>query len=66
MSSVSWQVTGVRQDRFANANRIRVVTPKTGDERSRYLHPQLYGQPRSKAIGAEFRRPSRQAVPPAR
>ena len=56
---VSWQVTGIRHDRYANANRIQVVAPKTGGEQGRYLHPELYGQPRSKAIGVELRRPQR-------
>ena len=38
---VSWQVTGVRKDQWAVANRIPVETKKTGDEKGRYLHPHL-------------------------
>lgn len=38
---VSWQVTGIRQDPFANANRIQVEVDK-GQERGTYLHPQLF------------------------
>jgi hypothetical protein len=45
---VSWQVTGIRHDRYANAHRIQVVVPKEGRADGRYLHPQLYGQPQSK------------------
>jgi hypothetical protein len=45
---VSWQVTGVRHDPYANAHRIQVVVPKEGSAQGKYLHPQLYGQPQSK------------------
>ena len=41
---VSWQVTGVRKDAWAVANRIPVETNKTGDEKGRYLHPNLWGR----------------------
>jgi hypothetical protein len=47
-SKVSWQVTGVRHDPYANAHRIQVVVPKEGGAEGTYLHPQLYGQPPSK------------------
>ena len=46
---VSWQVTGVRQDAWANANRIPVEVDKPPFDQGRYLHPDLYedghGQP---------------------
>jgi hypothetical protein len=42
---VSWQVTGIRQDAFANANRIPVEEDKTGDEVGTYLHPEVFGKP---------------------
>ena len=48
---VSWQVTGVRQDAFAQARRIRVEVDKGEDERGRYLHPELFGQPKELSIG---------------
>jgi hypothetical protein len=48
---VSWQVTGIRQDAFAKAHRIPVEEEKTRAERGRYLTPELFGQPASKAIG---------------
>jgi hypothetical protein len=63
---VSWQVTGIRHDPYANAHRIKVVVPKTGSEQGKYLHPELYGQPKSKGIGAEATRPHRGRVLPAR
>jgi len=40
---VSWQVTGIRQDAYANAHRIRVEQDKPEKERGHYLHPELYG-----------------------
>jgi hypothetical protein len=38
---VSWQITGIRQDAYANANRIPVVESK-GERRGTYLHPELF------------------------
>lgn len=49
---VSWQVTGIRKDRWAKKNRIQVEEKKPRQERGYYLHPQLYGQPKEKGIGA--------------
>jgi len=40
---VSWQVTGIRHDKFAEANRIQVEVDKSADERGKYLHPRAYG-----------------------
>ncbi|MBA3355497.1 MAG: hypothetical protein H0U18_06060 [Pyrinomonadaceae bacterium] len=42
---VSWQVTGIRQDAWANKNRIPVEEPKPDPERGYYIHPELYDQP---------------------
>jgi hypothetical protein len=47
---VSWQVTGIRQDAFANAHRIKVEESKTKEERGYYLHPTEFGQPAEKSI----------------
>ena len=41
---VSWQVTGIRKDPWANAHRVQVVENKTIKERGYYIHPDLYGQ----------------------
>ena len=43
---ISWQVTGVRHDPYANAHRIVVEEEKPAEERGTYLHPIEYG-PRS-------------------
>jgi hypothetical protein len=47
---VSWQVTGIRQDAWANAHRIPVEQDKPEAERGFYLHPGLYGRPEEKAM----------------
>ncbi len=49
---VSWQVTGIRQDAWANAHRIPVEQVKSEKERGLYLHPELFGAPVEKSIGA--------------
>jgi hypothetical protein len=46
---ISWMVTGIRQDAWANAHRIPVEEEKTPQERGYYLHPDLYGQPPQKS-----------------
>lgn len=47
---VSWQVTGIRKDAYAEKNRIRVEEDKTPDERGKYMHPGLFGQPEEKGV----------------
>ena len=47
---ISWQVTGVRQDPYANTHRIPVEEEKSIVERGYYLHPDVYGQPEEKSI----------------
>jgi hypothetical protein len=47
---VSWQVTGIRQDPWAEAHRIQVEVEKPVHERGFYRNPQLYGQPMSRKI----------------
>ncbi|MGO9084627.1 MAG: hypothetical protein ACLP6G_21920 [Terriglobales bacterium] len=42
-AKVSWQVTGVRQDPFAQAHPLVVEEAKIGREQGHYLHPELYG-----------------------
>jgi len=48
---VSWQVTGIRQDAWANAHRIPVEVEKAQADRGLYLHPELFGAPPEKSIG---------------
>ncbi len=55
---VSWQVTGTRQDAFANANRIPIEVEKAPADRGHYIYPELFGAPETERIGY-------MAVPPA-
>jgi hypothetical protein len=55
---VSWQVTGIRQDAWANANRIAVEEAKSAQARGYYLHPEAFGLPRERGVGfAQARSP---------
>jgi hypothetical protein len=47
---VSWQVTGIRRDAYADAHRIPVEEEKLAEERGKYQHPELYHQPHEKGI----------------
>lgn len=47
---VSWQVTGIRKDPYAEKNRVQVEVEKNGDERGKYLYPTAYGAPESMGI----------------
>lgn len=47
---VSWQVTGIRQDAWANAHRIPLEQVKPEREHGSYLHPELYGAPEEKGV----------------
>jgi len=47
---VSWQVTGIRQDPWANAHRIPTEEEKEPRLRGFYIHPELYGVPPEKQI----------------
>jgi hypothetical protein len=42
---VSWQVTGIRHDAYANAHRIQVEELKPDAAVGTYLHPEAFGQP---------------------
>jgi hypothetical protein len=53
---VSWQVTGIRQDPYANANPMQVEQDKPADQKGFYLHPELYGQPKEKTLGMTLER----------
>jgi hypothetical protein len=50
---VSWQVTGIRQDAWANAHRIPLEVPKDSADQGHYLHPELFdhaGEPNILAL----------------
>ena len=47
---VSWQVTGIRKDPYAEAHRIPVEELKKPGEQGYYIFPDLYGHPEEKGI----------------
>src|ERR671938_679396 len=47
---VSWQVTGIRQDAYANAHRVPVEEDKPAVERGFYLHPEAFNQPAERSV----------------
>ena len=55
-AKVSWQVTGIRQDSWANAHRIPNEEDKPPQERGKYLHPELYGANADQKTDAMLRR----------
>jgi hypothetical protein len=50
---VSWMITGIRHDAYADAHRIPVEEMKKEEERGHYLHPDVHGQPKEKQVGYE-------------
>ena len=56
-AEVSWQVTGIRQDAWANAYRIPVEEAKPAKERGTYLHPELFGADANKSVSAQLSQP---------
>src|SRR5208283_5168734 len=61
-SKVSWQVTGTRQDAFANAHRIQVEVEKAPADRGHYLYPELVGAPETARIGYDAPAPGSEQV----
>jgi hypothetical protein len=59
-TTISWLVTGIRRDAWANAHRIPVEELKPEGERGRYLHPREHGRTPEEGIlssqGGEGRR----------
>lgn len=53
---VSWQVTGIRKDAFAEKNRIPVEELKQGDEKGKYLYPEAFDLPEN--LGIDYSRNS--------
>jgi hypothetical protein len=47
---VSWQVTGIRHDAYADAHRLAVEENKPEEDRGYYLNPEVHGQPAEKSI----------------
>jgi hypothetical protein len=60
---VSWQVTGIRQDAWAQKNRYPVEELKRADERGLYLHPEVFGQPESRGLDYQLRKATESKKP---
>ena len=56
---VSWQVTGVRNDKYAQAHRVQPEVAKEPENQGRYIHAAEWGQPLTKAINYELDHPKR-------
>jgi hypothetical protein len=52
---VSWQLTGIRRDAYAERYRIPVEQDKPAPERGYYLHPEAFGQSLNRSTGAAHR-----------
>ncbi|MBX3103212.1 MAG: hypothetical protein KF690_11940, partial [Bacteroidetes bacterium] len=47
---VSWQVTGIRKDPWAEQHPVVPVMEKPAEEKGKYLNPELYNQPYTKNV----------------
>ena len=47
---VSWQITGIRHDAYAEKNRIPVEERKSTEEKGKYLNPEAFGLPENMGI----------------
>ncbi len=65
---VSWQVTGIRKDPWAEKNRIQVVEEKNRYEKGTYQSPEAYGLPAERGLSyrLENRTWETQTPPPSR
>ncbi len=57
---VSWQVTGVRHDKYADAHRVVPEVAKEQQNKGKYLHPKEWGQSETKEINYELNHPKKQ------
>ena len=62
-AEISWQVTGIRRDRWAEQHRIPVEIEKSPQERGKYLHPREWGVAEEKGIEWELTERLRRAAP---
>jgi hypothetical protein len=58
---VSWQVSGVRRDRFVRAHPFVAEEAKSEEERGTYLHPEAWGKPEEAGAGHARERALREA-----
>jgi hypothetical protein len=56
---VSWQLTGVRKDAYAETHRIQVEEMKPVAERGSYLHPDAFGKSIEKGVRQAYEKAQR-------
>ena len=56
---VSWMVTGVRHDKFAEAHRIEAEVEKETENKGKYIHPIEWNQPLTKEINYHLNHPKK-------
>ena len=59
---VSWQVTGIRHDNYANQNRIPNEVDKEKENKGKYLHPKAFGKPVTDGIGYDVTLPGASTI----
>ena len=62
---VSWTVTGIRHDAYANAHRIPVEEQKPVEARGKYLNPEAFGKTRQQGIYSVPAIQARRSMPAA-
>ena len=55
---MSWQVTGIRHDPYAEDNRIPVEELKAEPDRGRYIYPAGYGESAALWVAENLEKPS--------
>lgn len=59
----SWEVKAVRSDRWVQEYSYQTEQPEPTEQRGKYLHPELYVQP--KEMGIHYRPELERVTPPA-
>jgi hypothetical protein len=59
---ISWQVTGIRKDAWAESHRLSTEIVKPSTERGTYLHPKELGQPESAGLDYVQKQVEREAA----
>jgi hypothetical protein len=60
---VSWMVTGIRKDAYAEKHRLPVEELKAPQDRGTYLSPDAYGLPESRGVDYKARLGASQTAP---
>lgn len=61
-AKVSWQVTGIRHDPYAEQHRMQTEVAKSAPDRGMYLYPQGYGKPASAGINYQKQQQAAQSI----